>query len=431
MTISSSMLRFVLASIGLVMIIAIAAPRPAVARGEMNGYDSTKGLAPKDDSLTKERGGKDGVRPDIARSLKDAQDANQQQNWTAARAKLDEADAVSDKAPIEVFYINVTRATTDKGAGDLSGAAKALAAALETGKANPDQALVMMANITNLYIAAKDYPATVLWSQRYAKAGGKDPAVSVLVIQAEYLSGDYAGAAREGQAAIDAAEQAHQKPTEDQLQLVGNCFQKLNNDAGYTSVLEKLVTFYPTPQYWADLIAHVARKPGFPGRLMLDIYRLQHATGALITSNQYTDMVELDLQEGISSEAKAIADEGAAKGLVAKPLQNKATAAAAEDRKKLDRDEKEAAGMKDGNLLISIGYTYIGFADYQKGIAALEQGIAKGGLKHPEEARQELGIAYFQAGQAEKAIATFDSVSGTGPAGDVARLWAMRMKQGI
>ena len=108
----------------------------------------------------------------------------------------------------------------------------------------------------------------------------------------------------------------------------------------------------------------------------------------------------------------------------------KATAAAAQDRAKLDRDAKDAEGFKDGNVLVTIGYTFVGFGDTQKGIGMLERGIAKGGLKHPDEAKLMLGIAYFQAGQMPKAIQTFDSVTGSGGAQDVAHLWSLRAKQG-
>ena len=421
MTISLSIFR-------LALLLVVAGTASGALAASNNGYDKTPGGLPGEAPLP--RGDRAPVRPEIAKPLQEAQNANQQQNWSLARAKLDEADAVHDKTPIEIFYIDVTRATALKGAGDPAGAAKVLAAALDTGKAKPEDAPAIMANIANLYAAAKDYPDTVAWAQKYAQAGGKDPGVAALVVQAEYLSGDYAGAARDAQKALDAATQAHQKPSEELLLLIGNCYLKQNNDTAYTGLLEQLVGFYPTQQYWADLIAHVGRRPGFPDRLMLPLNRLQHATGALTTKELYTDMVELDLQEGISSEAKAIADEGAAKGLVAKPLQAKATAAAEADRKKLDRDEKEAAALKDGNLLVSVGYTYVGFTDYQKGIAALEQGIAKGGLKHPDDAKLALGIAYFQAGQSEKALAAFKSVTDPGSAGDVARLWALRVQQG-
>ena len=66
----------------------------------------------------------------------------------------------------------------------------------------------------------------------------------------------------------------------------------------------------------------------------------------------------------------------------------------------------------------------------EKGIDLLQKGIAKGGLKHPDEAKLMLGIAYFQAGQMPKAIETFNSVTGGNGAADVAHLWTIRAKQG-
>jgi tetratricopeptide (TPR) repeat protein len=415
MTTSSSTLRLALAGTGLGLILALAGMAPGAWAADQAKTDQSK---------------EESVRPEVGKPLQEAQDAIKQQNWTLALAKITEADGAKDKTPYETYAVNRTHGVAANGAGDLAGAAKYFGVAIDTGKMKPDDQLSMTALVSSLYSQSKDYPNAIVWAQRYVKAGGPDAQVKTILVQAEYLSGDYASAGRDAQAVIDAAEQAHQKPTEVQLKLLASCYLKQNNDAAYSGVLEKLVANYPNPQYWADMISHIAHKPGFSDRLVLDVNRLQHATGALNTTGQYTGMVELDLQEGISSEAKAIADEGAGKGLVAKPLQNKATAAAADDRKKLDRDEKDAAGMKDGNLQISIGYTYIGFGDYQKGIAALEQGLAKGGLKHPDEAKLQLGIAYFQAGQFPKAIEAFNTVSTAGGAADLARLWVLRAKQG-
>ena len=36
---------------------------------------------------------------------------------------------------------------------------------------------------------------------------------------------------------------------------------------------------------------------------------------------------------------------------------------------------------------------------FDKGIPLIEQGIAKGGLKVPDEAKLRLGLAYMRAGQ--------------------------------
>ena len=60
-----------------------------------------------------------------------------------------------------------------------------------------------------------------------------------------------------------------------------------------------------------------------------------------------------------------------------------------------------------------------------KGVQLIQQGIAKGGLKRPEDAKLHLGIAQLAAGDKAKAQATFKTVQGTDGTADLARLWAL------
>jgi hypothetical protein len=400
MTTSFSTLRIALAGTGLGLILALAAPTAFAADKE------------------------EGVRPDISKAIQAANDAMNAKNWDVALQSLDTAEAVKDKTPYEIYAIDLTRGKVASGKGDTALAAKSFAAALDTGKVKPDDQLKFMSVTVSLFNQSKDYANAAAWGQRYAKAGGNDPQVKTIVAQAEYLSGDNAAAARDLTAIIAAVEQSGQKPTEAQLQLLASAYLKGKDDAGYVSVLEKFVADYPNKDRWAELINRVERKPGFPDGLFLAANRLQRVTGSL---TDYKGMVELDLQEGISSEAKAVADEGGS--AVPKATQAKAAGAAAQDKAKIDRDAKDAEGFKDGNVLVTIGYTYVGFGNTAKGIELLQQGIAKGGLKHPDEAKLMLGAAYFQAGQMPKAIETFSTIT-NGSAGDLARLWVLRAKQG-
>jgi hypothetical protein len=365
------------------------------------------------------------IRPELGKFLQAAQQAIAAKNYAEALSQVAQTDAVKDKTPYEIYIIDRLRGAAAGGAGDLATSAKSFGAAIDSGKMPQADQVQVMGMLIGLYTNAKDYPNAVTWTQRYVKAGGNDPAILSNLVAEEYEAGDYASASRDAQAQIAAAEKAGQKPTETQIKILAASYHKANNDAAYTTAIEKMVIYYPKPDYWADLIGHVDHKPGFSDRLFLDINRLQRVTGSL---TNYDAMVELDLQDGISSEAKAVADEGGSK--VPKALQAKAAAAASDDRKKLDRDAKDAEGFKDGNVLVTIGYTFVGFGETQKGIDLLQKGIAKGGLKHADEAKLMLGIAYFQAGQMPKAIETFDSVTGGAGASDVAHLWSIRAKQG-
>ena len=58
------------------------------------------------------------------------------------------------------------------------------------------------------------------------------------------------------------------------------------------------------------------------------------------------------------------------------------------------------------------------------GLQLMQQGVAKGGLKRPEDAKLHVAIAYLLAGDGAKAQAAFKTVSGNDGTADLARLWS-------
>jgi Flp pilus assembly protein TadD len=58
----------------------------------------------------------------------------------------------------------------------------------------------------------------------------------------------------------------------------------------------------------------------------------------------------------------------------------------------------------------------------------IEQGIKKGGLKRPDDARLLLGEAQLKAGQRQRATQTFREVKGTDGTADIARLWVLQAR---
>jgi hypothetical protein len=62
--------------------------------------------------------------------------------------------------------------------------------------------------------------------------------------------------------------------------------------------------------------------------------------------------------------------------------------------------------------------------EVDRGIELIQQGISKGNLKRPEDARLRLGLAQLQSPKAKAAgMQTLRSVKGTDGAADIARLW--------
>ena len=66
---------------------------------------------------------------------------------------------------------------------------------------------------------------------------------------------------------------------------------------GFGNTMVQLVTYYPKPDYWQNMIHGAQTRPGFASRLTLDIDRFELATGLLTKTDDLMEMtVELSLQ---------------------------------------------------------------------------------------------------------------------------------------
>ena len=71
---------------------------------------------------------------------------------------------------------------------------------------------------------------------------------------------------------------------------------------------------------------------------------------------------------------------------------------------------------------MTIGYNYVAEGAPQKGLAYMEEGIKKGSLKRPEDAKLLLGVAQLQSGSRARGLQTLKTLhSRDGPA-DLASL---------
>ncbi|MBL8523317.1 MAG: hypothetical protein JNN20_06495 [Betaproteobacteria bacterium] len=378
------------------------------------------------------------VRPELGKPLQQAQDMLKAKRYKEALAKLKEADAVSGKTPNESYLIEFTRANAALGAGESDTAAKAFEAVIASGKVAGPTQLSIIDTLVKLYANNRDYAAAIKWGARYYKEGGTSPQIRTQMIQAYFQSGDFANAAKESLADVEADEKAGRTPSEEKLQLLANSYLRQKNNAGYAATIEKLLNYYPKKSLWANVITGVQRKPGFSDRLALDVYRLQLATGNLTSTNDFMEMSQLALQAGFAAEGKKVIDDGFANGALGKGaeadrhkrLKDLAVQRLAESQKSLTggQEETDANAAKDGNALVTLGYKYVTLGQAPKGIGLMEAGIKKGGLRRPEDAKLWLGLAYLQSGQKAKGVQTLKTVQGNDGVADLARLWIIFSK---
>jgi tetratricopeptide (TPR) repeat protein len=370
------------------------------------------------------------VRPEIGKPLQVVQELLKAGKYKDALARLRETESVPNRTPYENYFLDRMRGSAAAGAGDDATAMKAFEAALASGRMQAHEKLPILEALASAAYRSKDYAKAIEASQRYFKEGGSSANMSNLQTSAHYLSGDYAGVVRDMQQKVQAVERAVPVVDEATLRMLAASYAKLGDDAGYINTLEKLLVHHPKRDYWADLLARVQNKPTFADRLALDMFRLQLATETLTESEQYMEMAQLALHRGLPAEAKKVIEAGYAAGKLGsgadaerhKRLREMANKQTLEDERLLATD---VIG-RNAEALVNSGEALVTMGRIDPGIELIEQGIAKGGLKRPDEAKLHLGLAYLRSGNKDKAIEAFKSVRGTDGTADLARLWVIR-----
>lgn len=379
----------------------------------------------------------DSLRPDVARPLKEAGDLMKKQKYKEALAKVREADAVGGKSGYESFVIDQMRASLATSLGDSELALRSYEAVLASGRLSAGDQLKYIEVIANMHFRARNYQKAITWINRYQKEGGTSHAMRDMLTQAYFQTNDCANATKDANAEIKAAEKAGRIPTEGQLQLVANCASKQTDKAAYVAAMEKLATYHPKKEYWADLMNRLPQKSGFASRLGLDVFRLKYALGQVQTSADYMELTQLALQAGNAFEGKKYIEQGYTAGIMGtgkdaerqKRLRDLANKKVEELQKDLAKNEAEAVKAKDAKAIADVGFNYVTSGQADKGLALMEQAVATPGAKNPEDLKLHLGLAYNLAGKNPKAISTLKTVQGTDGTAELARYWIIQINR--
>ena len=180
------------------------------------------------------------VSPSFAAPFNVAQDALKNGNGAVALAKLKEIEALPNLTPYEQYLIQRVRAPAEYSINDYTAAAADFEALVGNPLLPPEDKPLMLKTEAAILFAAEQYSKAAVVIQRYIDAGGNDPQVKELLPQAQYVSKDYAAAAKGFRAEVDAEYAAGRVPTEKLLRFMVSAYLGLKDDAGYVYGLEHL-----------------------------------------------------------------------------------------------------------------------------------------------------------------------------------------------
>ncbi len=378
------------------------------------------------------------VRPDVGKPLQAASDLLKAGKAREALAKVREADAVGGKNAQEQLMIDRMKGAAAQRAGDNGTAIQAFEAVFNSGKLGGAEQAQVAETLAFAYSQNRDNAKASQWANKAQQLGASSPQLKQLQSYLQSQSGDYNAIAKDSAAAVAAAEQAGRRPGEDDLLRLADAYQHTNSNAAQSATLEKLVAYYPKKDYWNALLGRLPRKPGFADRFALDVLRMKLATGNLTKTEEFMEMAQLSLQSGYAAEAKVVVDKGFASGALGtgaeaerhKRLRDLANKQDAEIRANLEKNIAAATAAKDGNDLVQVGTVLISMGQAEQGASLIQQGIAKAGLKRPEDSKLRLGQALAQNPKTRaKGQQTLRSVQGTDGAADLGRLYAVLAAQ--
>jgi tetratricopeptide (TPR) repeat protein len=380
------------------------------------------------------------VTRELAQPLTQARADVEKRKYTEAIAKLKGADANPKKTPWDQHIINELFLYAYASTNNYVDAAKTMEATIKDGFTDPAETKERIKQLATIYYRLNDYGKALLYAQRAVQGTFADSATYVIASESHYQKGDFQNALRFTNNYIEQQIKKGDKPTETQINIVLSSCIKLDDRPCTTQALERMVSYYPKPEYWQNLISalYQSNQTRNNDADLLGVYRLADEVGAIRRSQDYTEMAQLALVQGSPGEARQVLEKAFTKCLFTdertrnlnRRLLEKAKAESVSDQASLTKLQHDASVAVSGDKEVALGVAYFSYQQYDKAIQALQQGLEKGGLKNPAQTQLLLGIAELKSGNRDTALQTFQGVKGNDAVLErLASLWSVHARQ--
>jgi hypothetical protein len=369
------------------------------------------------------------------------QKAIQAKDFATAGTLVPAAEAAA-QTPDEKFVLGQFKLQIASGANDSAAQSRAVDEMLATGTGPADLRPQLLFYQGQFAYKNNNFPGAIqaLTAAQQAGYSPKDANgqptqdVNLLLAEAHFRTNQVPQGLAAVERAIQAEKTAGKKPPAEWYGRAASMAYKAKLTPEVSKWTRLQVADYPTPENWRSAIVIFGDASRFDDQTQLDLMRLQRSAGALSGERDYYEYALLADKVGLPGEAKAVVDEGRAKGAYnasSKAINEIGTVAAGKvtaDRASLAAGERSAASAANGRVALGTGDAYFGYGDYAKAAAMYRLALQKGGVD-ANTANLRLGMALAKAGQAAEAKQAFATVT-SGPRAEIAQFWTMWLDQG-
>ena len=383
-------------------------------------------------------GGK--ISKQIAKPMAAAQDAMKTRKWQEVLNKTREAEGIAGaKSQTDLYWMSEFRGYAYHELKQPAEAARELENALNNPCMPEAKKAERYRSLVGLYSSLRNYPKAIDFGNRALKLS-RDPETMVAVSQAYYQSGNNKDAARVMQELMASFKAQGKQPKEQQLLLVQSACSKAGDNACVAKVFEELVSYYPKPDYWSQLLTAIT-KLDTDDIQKLNVMRLSAQVNVMKNPEEFKEMAQLALEDKLAGEAQSVLEQGFSKKIFVTErdvsVNTRLLAAAKKegevDKASLAKREADARAAATGDAAVKVGAQYLGYGDAVKAADLLQKGIAKGGIakgdpkekQRVDEANILLGIAHLRNNNKAEAAKAFRSVKQDPTMVRIAKLWLL------
>jgi len=372
------------------------------------------------------------ISKQIAKPMAAAQDAQKAKKWQEVLSKTREAESTQvTKTAWDQHWMHEFRGYAYSQLGQYPEAAREYEAGLSSPCMTEPQRIARYKSLVTLFYAMRNYPKVIDYANRAIKTSA-DPEVKVTLGQAYYLTNDNKNALRVMNEVMASIEQRGQTPKEQTLLLIRSACEKVKDNACVTKLYEKLVQNYPKTEYWENLMVAL-RTGNTTDKQKINVLRLAAAVDVLKRGDDYQEMAQIALDEGLPGEAQSTLETAFQKNAfkdkrqidVNNRLLTKVKNVVATEKAKLAQQDAEARATPTGDDDVKVGAAYLSYGDSAKAVEVLKRGISQGKLAEADEAGLLLGIAYLRTENKAEARKAFNTVKQDPTMTRIAKLWLL------
>ncbi|MDX1508138.1 MAG: tetratricopeptide repeat protein [Woeseiaceae bacterium] len=310
---------------------------------------------------------------------------------------------------------------------DMANAIRTYDRMLKIPSLEPQMAKQTTYTLAQLNMMEENYQKTLeLLNKWFILESNPAPEPYILLAQVYYQLQRYQDMVAPIETAMDIARKRDKDVKEDWWVLLNFAYFQQENYAKVRDIQKILLENWPKKRYWFSL-AGAYTELGEDQNLIA-AYDAAYTQGMLEKESEFVTMAQLYLQREVPYKAAKLLEEKMQQGIVKKDEKNyrllsQAWMLSQEDDKAIPALKEAARLSDDGELDVRLGNSYLNIGEYSDCVAAVRNGLRKGGLKSPDNAQISLGMCLYNLRQYDEAREAFRDAARVDKSRRIANQW--------